>query len=474
MVAHRIRPFGWFGIYLAKAFRQGFLRVRLDDQGCFPSVGSVFVDEGMRLPSQECIERITKEIIEESAHASMVVSEPPYYALPHAQYLLTSMQTEVSRLTGAKVPFPISARHDLSLTQEQTEAVQVAMRSPVTIITGGPGTGKTYTAGVFLREAALSSPVPLRVALVAPTGRAVKGLRASIERSSSCELFTMEAATIHSIVSGRTASLPYHIIIVDECSMIDSSLMLRFLQKVPSGVRLVFLGDPDQLPPIDPGQPFFDLLEEGIVPHVALQRCQRTSSLELMELADRVRKGEAVADWMAERDLLTECCTRADWEAAMNLLEHQVAHPWRRLTSVDEASMHLRKTTILTPSRKGFYGSEAINKRCCVQEGGVFQPVVITKNMYALELMNGDLGVQVESSLHIGDRTFPAVLCPFMEQAYAMTVHKSQGSEFDTVYFLIPPGSVVDKRLLYTAITRARKKLVVLAQKADLLPNVLR
>ena len=170
-----------------------------------------------------------------------------------------------------------------------------------------------------------------------------------------------------------------------------------------------------------------------------------------------------------------DCATPGEWAKAFATIDEIAIRPWGGGKSLNEAKELQKRTAVLTPTRKGTLGSDAINGRA---KRGTFSPVISLQNSYLLGVMNGDLGVlehhPAMDQIHFHYCTVPAVLCPKIEPAFAMTVHKSQGSEFDRVLLLIPPGAMVDRRLLYTAITRAKRQVVIMGAISDFLNAVSR
>lgn len=470
----------WLGAYVSRAFRQGHMAVMIGD-AIVPSVFEVFSNDGVGVLDEQEITYVEEALRKEKEESSsLLISEGELLALPYAYAVEKGLAKEIQRLACA-TPY-LQLLHPIieePLNTMQKAAVIEACNAPLCVITGGPGTGKTYTAGSFLRTLDRSNTVhPLRVILAAPTGRAVQTLEKSI-RAHIGDGAIIEAKTIHSLIcSPHFSFLPYHLAILDECSMIDSDLMLRLLQRLHSGTKVLMLGDADQLPPIDPGQPFFDLLaarrQWG---HVALQECQRTMSRQLLEIARCVREEDAhgFEACLGTRGMdlsFIDCEEDGGWSHAEALIEREIYTPWRENLSLKEARLQLRKRALLTPCRNGYWGVESINSRA-LHRKALFVPVVSTKNSYHLGVMNGDLGVKENgiefNEVHFPHCTVPDVLLPRCEHAFAMTVHKSQGGEFEGVVVVIPPGALVGRRMLYTAITRAKERLILIGQKKDLM-----
>ena len=481
---------GLLGVYAATAFRQGHMAIRRHREGLQPEPKDVFAAEGMAILDDTTAEEIDRAIHQElqAEEFGHLIVEGEWISIPQSSAVEVSLAQELIRLGRAQTATPIDhVSHDNTLNEGQKVAVEGAIRHTLCSITGGPGTGKTYTAGRLVHAIATArSPNSLRVALAAPTGRAVQTLEASIRSVlANVPSVTIDAKTIHSLVSGTHSLLPYHMVLVDECSMIDSQMMLKLTQRLHDGTRIVLLGDPGQLPSIDPGQPFFDILQaaedQQDIGHFTLNTCQRTASSDLLELASLVRNGEReqLQGWFSSspRDdvQFIDCATPGEWAKAFATIDEIAIRPWGGGKSLNEAKELQKRTAVLTPTRKGTLGSDAINGRA---KRGTFSPVISLQNSYLLGVMNGDLGVlehhPAMDQIHFHYCTVPAVLCPKIEPAFAMTVHKSQGSEFDRVLLLIPPGAMVDRRLLYTAITRAKRQVVIMGAISDFLNAVSR
>lgn len=474
----------WLGTFAARAFRQGHMAVMVGRE-VTPAVSEVFSKDGVAVIGPEKEQYIVRCLQEEmqGRHGQLTVAGDAV-ALPHAYGVEQALAVEIGRLSSAD---PFVKVSEVSIEEPVTDGQRAAVAACCTTVfccvTGGPGSGKTYTAGVFLRALARASSVrPLHVAVTAPTGRAVQTLTSSIA-AMAIEGVRIEAKTIHSLTAGREqAFLPYHLVIIDEGSMISSGLMLQLMQRLASGTRVVLLGDADQLPSVDPGQPFFECLQAAAdtdIAHCSLHGCQRTGSKGLLTLAESVRRGDCrdVERVLKEREgdaLFVECATKDDWQRAEELVDGEVLAGWRRPLSLEEARQLARKTGLLMPCRKGFWGSDSVNGRA--RWKGRFYPVVSTKNSYQLGVMNGDIGVLERTDpfdqIHFRSCTVPKVLMPGVEKAFAMTVHKSQGGEFEKVIVVLPPKAVVDRRLLYTAITRAKGTVMIVGGREDLMRAV--
>ncbi len=321
------------------------------------------------------------------------------------------------------------------LNAEQQMAVQRAIVQSLTLISGGPGTGKTFTAAVLIRLF-LESGIK-KIAVAAPTGKATANLRNALGHDGEkCVIKTLHALLKS---SAKPTSVYADLILVDEGSMVDAHLMASLFQAVRSGARLVMLGDRNQLPPVESGHFFADLACDSQLT-VELKTCLRAELQEIIDLAEAVKKGEAI--------------------------------PAAPLPGVKELIQQLmeRPQQLLTPLRKGPYGSDQLNQLLYQEHqkrGARNIPILITVNDPHLSLYNGDVGVlkQDEQCATFADgRSIPQYLLPHYEYAYALSVHKSQGSEYDRVLIVLPQGSeVFGREMLYTALTRAKKGVTLLA-----------
>lgn len=377
------------------------------------------------------------------------------------------------------------------LPTEQANAIARCCANSITFLTGGPGTGKTYTAGQLLKSiwqslAPLQRP-SFRVALAAPTGKAAANLEASIASAThTLEGFPpIKAQTLHALLgTGSKASVPQGIeadlILVDECSMIDAEMFGQLFQCVPSGARLVLLGDADQLAAVEGGSLFADFVRaRPDDPRVArLTVCLRTESKQLLSLANSIRTNAVSVTETATHDseVSFRSLTGDLHEQRRALLSY--AAPYLLYSQEDVASpsalqLAIRRFRLLSPLRKGNWGVEQINEllhQGLQRQGAVGTPILITANAHTLELLNGDIGLLMNEEawfVHKGQlRRLPVYSLPAFELAYCLSVHKSQGSEFDDVLLVLPSGSErFGRELLYTGVTRARRRLQLWAKE---------
>lgn len=383
----------------------------------------------------------------------------------------------------------------------QKRAAFLACSHPFFLLTGGPGTGKTTTV---LRILALLLEVHpgLRIAIAAPTGKAALRLQDSIAigrdgldcpDSVRAEI-PATASTLHRLLGYRHHDsafkhharnpLPHDLVVVDEASMMDSALAARLVQALAPEARLILVGDREQLPSVEAGAVFADLCAVPTIPSVELTHNFRFSQSQgvggLAALIRRPRPGGLYS--------LTNTTPKAQLQLnalpAMNRLKTRL---WERLDPLfealrkvsdpEEAFACLERFRVLCAYRTGPFGSDAVNLHAAERlrtRGWIDthrwypgRPLLITENDYNSNLYNGDTGIVLswKGKLCVffresdgGFRRLPPARLPAHDSAYAMTVHKSQGSEFDRVLLILGdhPTPLLSRELLYTGVTRAR------------------
>lgn len=437
----------FFIIHLSIASRQGHLCITQQEphpKDLWPMVTEEHFDW------DELAALITKGAAEIPSNSSIIEDQGCYYFKRYWQDE-TSLVQNFQRLCSANPTFDINSLKTDHLLPEQALAVENCAKHMISIISGGPGTGKTYTIAQFLNQL----PDTIKVALAAPTGKAAANLKQKVVREN------VQAYTLHSllgITKGQyeVRKIPADVIIIDECSMVDARVMQNLFAAVKTGARLILIGDPFQLPPVEAGSLFGDLIEA--LPHLTteLKKCLRAESKEIIDIASTVNQGLQGLPFL---DIET------------------FSYP----ELPDCTLENIGKFRILSPLKRGKFGVNRINqyylKRALSKmqgKGPHAFPILITGNDHRMELYNGELGVLIRNGsikdlqLRKGDyalfpgRKIPALLLPDFDYAYCLSVHKSQGSEFDHVAMLLPPGSQhFGRKVLYTGVTRAKKKLEI-------------
>jgi len=442
----------------------------------------------------------------------------------------------------------------------QRMAGLMAIQRRFLVISGGPGTGKTFTVvqilALLIEHALHTGQRPPRITLVAPTGKAAARLAESIRRTKptlSCseavrEAIPDDAATIHRCLGSLDGSttrfrhntdnpLVTDVLLVDEASMVDLALMARLLDAVPPDARVLLLGDEDQLASVEAGAVLGDICNSGaprsysqaFVESIAVltgERVPVTSGSQPTE--QRPPESTGICDCIVQLTrsyrygadsgigALARAVNAGDSDAAQSILDSPEypdvtlvapATDGRLSAALHAAVVHgfapylhegdpaerlhaFERFRVLCAHRRGWEGTEWVNRQIeaalaaasmILADGHLYvgQPIIVTRNDYQLGLFNGDVGLIVSDREHVDarvavfiavdgtPRTVSPARLPPHETVFAMTVHKSQGSEFDEVAVLLPQQAspVVSRELLYTAVTRARRKVTIHATR---------
>ena len=417
-----------------------------------------------------------------------------------AQRILEMSRTELPPPEGLdKLICRIEKEQRISYAPQQRQAVELAASRQVTLLTGGPGTGKTTCLRGVL---ALFEMMGLETALAAPTGRAAKRLG---------ELCDTDASTIHRLLetgfdprSGKLVftrnsynPLKAEAVIVDETSMVDVPLMAALLDALDGSCRLVLVGDPDQLPSVGPGSLFADLIRSGVVPTVRLTEVFRQAAQSaIIRSAHLINRGQVPDLRRNEGDFF--CLVRQGPEAVLDTIVDLCR---RRLP--ERMGIPADQIQVLSPTRRRGTGTRALNQ---VLQAALNPPlegkgerrfgdwvfragdrVMQVRNNYdilwreeggtdsGIGMFNGDVGVirAIEKEIITVDFDGKTVeytpdMLGELEPAFAVTVHKAQGSEYRAVILAALEGApmLMTRGVLYTAVTRARELFIVVGDPA--------
>ena len=399
----------------------------------------------------------------------------------------------------------IQKQTGMELEEHQVEAVKEAVKNGLLIITGGPGTGKTTTINTIIRYFEAEG---MDIFLAAPTGRAAKRMS---------ETTGYEARTIHRMLElnggmegnagferNEMNPLETDVIIIDEMSMVDISLMHSLLKAIPTGTRLILVGDVNQLPSVGPGCVLKDIIDSGVCNVVKLTKIFRQAATsDIIVNAHKINRGEEVV--LDNKSMDFFFLKRYDADVIINVVLQLIKQKLPKFVNASEYDIQ-----VLTPMRKGLLGVERLNvilqkylnppspeKREKEYGDTIFREgdkVMQTKNNYQLEWeIKSRFGLTIEKGMGIfnGDTVIIREINDFaetvtvefdkgrmvdysfklleeLELAYALTIHKSQGSEYPAVVIplLSGPSMLMNRNLLYTAVTRARKCVTLVGNEA--------
>ena len=453
--------------------------------------------------------QIERKIVIKSADSLLVYASQYYYLELNTARMLHDLNIR-GRSSQEEIRAALSRLEEaegIALDPLQEQAVFEAVGSGLLVITGGPGTGKTTTINTIIRY---FEEEGLEILLAAPTGRAAKRMS---------EATGHEARTIHRMLElsgsvpeeGRRASfernednpLEADVIIVDEMSMVDISLFHALLKAVSPGTRLILVGDVNQLPSVGPGQVLHDLIVSEAFPVVRLQKIFRQAGeSDIVVNAHRINRGEEIRLDNKSRDFFF-----LERDSVPVIYKHMVQLIAEKLPPYVKATPY--DIQVLTPMRKGNLGVETLNR---ILQGQLNPPddskretvlgdtlyregdkVMQTKNDYQLEwevvsrygipvdrgigVFNGDMGIirridEYERTVTVEYDEHRRVTYSFpqmeeVELAYAITIHKSQGSEYPAVILPLMggPRMLFNRNLLYTGVTRARDCVTILGNR---------
>jgi exodeoxyribonuclease V alpha subunit len=401
----------------------------------------------------------------------------------------------------------------------QRRAAETAVRRRLAVIAGGPGTGKTYTISRIIelleaQAAALGHARP-KIALAAPTGKAAARVTESIGGGH-------EATTIHRLLRRHPGNatrfrhdgsnpLPHDVVILDETSMVSLTLMAKLLDAVRPGARVVLVGDPDQLVSVEAGAVLGDIVGPGPTGSitgvlrdsiVTLERERRYGEASgIAELAHAIKSGEPAAvldtlrsgrddlDWL-EVDVADDSTTDVRLLRVREAIVAGGRAMFDAACSGDGAAAlaALNGLRVLCAHRRGPYGvatwiprierwlAASLEQFAAAEQWYLGRPVIVTQNDYQLGVSNGDVGVTIAKddrrvvAFATGDtvRTVSPSRLDAVDTVHAMTIHKSQGSQFDHAVVVLPEAAspILTRELLYTAATRAQSRLTLVGTEA--------
>ena len=429
--------------------------------------------------------------LDEMIRADDVIKEdeaiylPPFYfsetGCAKSMLYLLACERRV-RVNPQEITEKVVSHSEISYDTIQLEAIKTAISSKIMVLTGGPGTGKTTTTMGIISAYQMAG---CRILLAAPTGRAAKRMS---------EATGMEAKTIHRLLEFKPPEgyqknedkpLDGDVLILDECSMVDVILMYNLLKAIPEHMSLILVGDTDQLPSVGAGNVLKDVIDSGRIPVVRLTRIFRQAQgSRIIMNAHRINKGEAI-DMRGGKESDFFFAGKETNEEVVDTLVKYCTQNLPRYYHVDA----FRDIQVLTPMQRGTCGAANLNQvlqeamnptRIFLHRGGtqyrLHDKVMQIRNDYDKEVFNGDIGTVTRVDMEERELTVDfdgrAVVYDVTELdelalAYAVTIHKAQGSEYPIVVmpFTMSHFVMLQRNLLYTGVTRAKKILVLIGEK---------
>lgn len=515
----------FFLCHMLRAFREGSLAVSVKGGSINPSPHSLWKAGDAPVLKSLSIDLVERSILSGASLPSSLVQRGPsdgpeskpvicegdrfYFrrALHAEETFLKSLKNFISKPKRSKIDekkallFAQLQSQKGLLETSQAKALVAFLEAPITLIMGGPGTGKTYTAAMIVRmiQSAVLPGEQYKIALAAPTGKAASNLKQALVKCGAGEELE-EPKTLHALLNLRFRSkevktpflLSHDLFIIDEASMIDIELMTALFNSMKPTSKVIFLGDKNQLPPIDLGSPFSDMAEEREILPKEIQcveldvsiRCENSAILEFSRLIlggekERIEKflnnpGDGI-EWIQRE-------SKSDKELFSQIVEKAVEKyaPLLKSGHTDQELLSLKTSfSILTPFRIGIFGSDSINRavasRITAHKETAILPVMILENRPELSLYNGDTGLLLTDREGIKEAIFPGqdsgkikripeAVLPKYDLAFALSIHKSQGSEYEEALIILPEGTEhFGKKIAYTALTRVKKRASIMA-----------
>lgn len=487
-------PSHFFLSYLFAASRDGHLCIEVSPEKITPMLSQVpcsflelLQEARNEIPVTLC-QKITD--LQEEVSSPVIEYKNRYYLQKNwifEQKILSFLQA----LQKEKASLPIDEKRAISylcknqkLSEAQKKAILFCVKKPVTFLLGGPGTGKTHIASHLAELSLQCSNKELSIAFLAPTGKALANMQKRVAFSESKVSFF----TLHSFLSlgslhshRKKKKRDFDLLIIDEASMLDAKMLAALFSSLSNNSSLLFMGDPNQLPPIEQGTLLQDIFH--YFPNLCWEIHENFRSVsQLHQLASSVLQGDG-----SQLTKILTPLSKKSWEEELHAAVEE--HLWEYAEKPEVAFLlaQSKKSILLTPMKRGIFGADFLNqwigrkiwKKSRKEYWRAF-PILITKNEASKQLFNGMEGIMLvppfKDLFHPAnevflekDISFSLGSIPSFSLLYLLSIHKSQGSEYEKVTLLLPKGSdCFGKELLYTGITRAKKMLSILGDESTL------
>ncbi|NGX62838.1 MAG: RecBCD enzyme subunit RecD [Candidatus Anoxychlamydiales bacterium] len=506
-----------FLAYLFLISKNGYISLEIQKDTIYPLPKFFNVDSFLQIDEKKLIEKIilgsdsfSKKVLsfgeDKNFQKSIVCRYENFFYLQKNFVFETKIIKNVKELLLSRPKelfveetFTTLLENEKTLNAEQKKAIQNFFKNSISFILGGPGTGKTYTAAhlidIFYKSFDSTKKEKLKIVATAFTGKATSHLKSNISKFSKD--IEIDAKTLHSLLNikeGRSKffegdKLCYDLIIIDESSMLDLKIIAHLLDSIKKDSRVVFIGDPNQIPPIESGNIFAELSKSNKIPKITLKRAVRFENSNILDIADLInlKNEKAFEDIFAKKDLFYDLeKTNQTKKDLLNMAKTNFSLS-KDEESIDNIFAKINNFKILSSLKKGPFGVDLLNHEIFSLlyndldlNHHLYVPIIITKNSHKLELYNGQIGIlQIQKTINgpikkqiyfqKDDKkiqTFSIYLINYYEYAYSISIHKSQGSEFNDVCIILPEGSInFGKELFYTAVTRAKKDICLFSTK---------
>jgi exodeoxyribonuclease V alpha subunit len=489
--------------YLFASVRQGHHCINIDKNSLLPSLHQVLEEENEDFLTEENIVKgfhlLPSSIVQQgkgTLNLKPVVQDGTRYYAQKYYFLEEKIAQDLARLLKASPVLTFSDEEiirvlssDINrLNNEQQEAVFHSLFHPLYALTGGPGTGKTYTVSYILMtylKLCTEHHYEPRILVAAPTGKAMALLKEKLRGQKLLEHAHLTIATLHRALKIKRREdlygeprLLYDLIIIDECSMIDVNIWRVLLSAIEEGSRVMIMGDHCQLPPVEAGRVFEELIT--LIPRSHLHISMRTEQQELLKFAETIKQGDF--NRLAQIIGQSRVVRYVEYEEEYSLSSLNLSSYIEQLDTAQDAYSHC---CFLSPILQGPWGVETLNQTLYEfflsrANSTIRVPIILTQTHYDQELYNGDTGILIQHleskeksfqdyALFESNKRIAKALLPQYQYAYALSVHKSQGSEYDQIVLFLPErAEFFGKEVLYTAITRAKKSVTIISKKGVL------